>query len=109
MWKEQNDATKGHRNFGDEWGRLSITLKKTKPFSFSLLMDNHFVEYDGLRILYSGLDNWNSRRRPSAQALKAPSIPLEKFVETFKSLCKRIDPEVKGFVLGKIDGLKYNL
>jgi hypothetical protein len=102
MWKEQNPAPKGRRNFGDEWGRLSITLKRTKPFSFSLLLDNHFVEYDGHRFLYSSLDSWKPRRSLALQGLRAPSIPLKKLIETFRVLCKRIDPEVRNFVLAKI-------
>ncbi len=97
MWKEQNHAPKGHRNFGDEWGRLSITLKKAKPFSFALSMDDHLLEYDGSRILYR-----KSPKRASVQALKAPGIPLGKLIETFKVLSKRIDPEIRDFVLTKI-------
>ena len=102
MWKEQNHAPKGHRNFGDEWGRLSVTMKKAEPFSFSLLLDNHFLEYDGVRILYSSLLNQNFERKSPVQIHQAPSIPLRKLIETFRVLCKQIDPKVIDFVLAKI-------
>jgi hypothetical protein len=101
MWKEQNHAPKKHRNFGDEWGRLSITLKNAKPFSFCLSMDGHVLKYDGSQILYSSLGRGNVRR-PAVQILRAPTIPLKKIAETFQVLCKRIDPEVRDFVLEKI-------
>ena len=102
MWKEQNHAPKGQRNFGDEWGRLSITLKKAKPFAFFLAMDDHLLEYDGVRILYSSRDDGNLIKRPSIHARGEPRIPLKKLVETFKVFCKRVDPEIRDFVLARI-------
>ena len=77
-------------------------MKKAEPFSFSLLLDNHFLEYDGVRILYSSLLNRNFERKPPVQIHRSPSIPLRKLIETFQVLCKRIDPKVKDFVLAKI-------
>jgi hypothetical protein len=102
MWKEQNDAPKGHRNFGDEWGKLSITLKDAKPFSFSLLMDDHFLEYDGFSIFYSSIDGRKAHGRPSLEVHGTPSISLKKLTETFQVLSKRIDSEMRDFVLAKI-------
>jgi len=102
MWKEQNGAPEGHRNFGDEWGKLSITMKDAKPFSFSLLMEDHFLEYDGISISYSSIDGRKSQERPSFEALCTPSISLKKFTETFQALSKRINSEMRDFVLAKI-------
>ncbi|HVP18264.1 MAG TPA: hypothetical protein VMU36_04650 [Spirochaetia bacterium] len=102
MWKEILHAPKGQRNFGDEWGRLSITVKDNKPFRFSLSMDDHVVEYDGSRISYSRVDSRKPLKGPSVQTLRAPTIPLKNLAETFQVFCRKIDPEVRDFVLGKI-------
>ena len=84
-------------------------MKKAEPFSFSLLLDNHFLKYDGVRILYSRLLNENFERKPLVQIRRAPSIPLRKLMETFQVLCKRIDPKVIDFVLAKIKEPKCRL
>ena len=102
MWQEQNGAPKGHRNFGDEWGKLSITMKNARPFSFSLSMDDHFLEYDGLSISYSSMDDGKAHGKPSFEAHSKPSISLKKLTETFQVLSKRIDSEMRDFVLAKI-------
>ena len=102
MWKEQNGAPEGRRNFGDEWGNLSITIKDAKPFSFSLLMDDHFLEYDGFGICYSSIAGGKGHGSPSFEAQGKPSISLEKLTETFQVLSKRIDSEMRDFVLAKI-------
>ena len=102
MWKEQNGAPKGRRNFGDEWGKLSITMKDAKPFSFSLLMDDHFLEYDGFGIFYSSIDSGKAQGGPTFEAHGTPSISLKKLSETFQVLSKRIDSEMRDFVLAKI-------
>jgi hypothetical protein len=102
MWQEQNGAPEGHRNFGDEWGKLSITMKEAKPFSFSLLMDDHFLEYDGFGISYSSIGRGKAHRGPPREAHGRPSISLKKITETFQVLSKRIDSEMRDFVIAKI-------
>ena len=102
MWQEQNGAPKGHRNFGDEWGKLSITMKNARPFSFSLLMEDHLLEYDGISILFSSIDGGEAHGRPTFEAHSKPSISLKKLTETFQVLSKRIDSEMRDFVLAKI-------
>jgi hypothetical protein len=102
MWKENLHARDGYRSFGDEWGVLSITLKDRKPFGFSLSMDDHVLEYDGSRISYSSVDTRKPRKGQSAPTLRAPTISMKKLSETFQLLCKKIDPEVRDFVLARI-------